>query len=54
MVAFPIRPGSIVVNHTVIFSLMVTTQTEEKFENITTDLEQKIHVAVAQNCTDGT
>lgn len=50
-----LMPGSVVVNHTVIFSLLVTTQTQEKLHNITVDLQEVIHAAAAeQNCTDDT
>lgn len=55
MVAFSTRPGSVVVNHTIIFSLLVTAQTQEKLHNITVDLQEVIHAAAAeQNCTDDT
>ena len=55
MVAFPTRPGSVVVNHIVIISLLVTTQTQEKLQNVTKNLKEEIHAVVAQqNCTNGT
>lgn len=54
MVAFRTRPGSVVVKHIIIISLLVTAQTQEKL-HITADLRGEIHVAVAQqNCMNGT
>ena len=53
-VAFPTRPGSVVVDHIVIISLLVTTQTQEKLHNITAELQEEIRMAtVQQNCTNG-
>lgn len=54
MVAFLSRPGSVVVDHTVIVSLLVTSQSEEKLQNITANVQEKIEVAATQlNCTYG-
>lgn len=54
-VAFLARPGSVVVDHSVIVSLLVTAQSQEKLQNITANVQQKIEVAATQfNCTDGT
>ncbi|GAB0201239.1 flocculation protein FLO11-like [Grus japonensis] len=47
-------PGSVVVDHVVIISLMMTTQSQEKLQNITMNLREEIHAAVEQqNCTNG-
>lgn len=55
MVAFPTRPGSVVVKHLIIISLLVTSQTQEKLRNITADLREEIRAAVAQQkCMNGT
>lgn len=54
MVAFPTRPGSVVVDHSIIISLLVTTQTQEKLHNITMDLQEEILTAATQqNRTNG-
>lgn len=54
-VAFPSRPGSVLVDHSVIVSLLVTTQSQEKLQNITAKVQKKIEVAATQfNCTNGT
>ncbi|XP_051631723.1 mucin-3B-like [Manacus candei] len=46
-------PGSVVVHHTVIVALPVTTQSQEKLHNVTVDLQQKVEAAVTQfNCED--
>ncbi|XP_067171109.1 mucin-3A-like [Apteryx mantelli] len=48
-------PGSIVVDHNVIISLMVTSQTQDKLRNISIILQEEIRaVAAQQNCTDST
>lgn len=53
--AFPSRPGSVLVDHSVIVSLLVTTQSQEKLQNITAKVQKKIEVAATQfNCTNGT
>lgn len=55
MVAFPTRPGSVVVKHIIVISLLVTAQTQEKLCNITADPRGEIRAAVAQqNCMNGT
>lgn len=49
------RPGSVVVDHTIIVSLAVTSQSEEKLHNITAKVQEKIEVVATQlNCTNGT
>ncbi|XP_014749701.1 PREDICTED: mucin-17-like [Sturnus vulgaris] len=49
-----LRPGSVVVDHTVIVSLMVTSQSQEKLQNITNNVQEKITAAATQlNCTNG-
>ncbi|KAJ7428627.1 mucin-3B-like protein [Pitangus sulphuratus] len=45
--------GSVLVRHTVIVTLLVTTQSQEKLQNITTNVQEKIKEGVTQfNCTD--
>lgn len=50
----PLRPGSIVVNHTVIVAVLVTADTTEKIGNVTKNVQEEIVQAAAQqdNCTD--
>ncbi|XP_009470621.1 PREDICTED: mucin-3B-like [Nipponia nippon] len=49
-----LMPGSVVVDHIVIISLLVTAQTQEKLDDIVVDLRKQIDVAVAQNCRNDT
>lgn len=50
----PLRPGSIVVNHTIIVAVLVNTDTMEKIGNITKNVQEEIVQAATQqeNCTD--
>ncbi|XP_014811616.1 PREDICTED: mucin-17-like [Calidris pugnax] len=47
-----VTPGSVVVDHVVIFSLIMTAQAQEKLNNITKDLMAEIRVVTMENCTD--
>ncbi|XP_074936649.1 mucin-3A-like [Phalacrocorax aristotelis] len=50
-----LTPGSVVVDHIIIVSLLVTAQAQEKLHNITAELQEEIRAAAAQlNCTSGT
>ncbi|XP_050161804.1 mucin-3B-like [Myiozetetes cayanensis] len=45
--------GSVLVRHTIIVALLVTTQSQEKLHNITVNVQEKIKEGVTQfNCTD--
>lgn len=49
-----LKPGSVVVDHTIIVSLLMTSQSEEKLKNITVNVQEKIKEAATQlNCTNG-
>lgn len=50
----PLRPGSIVVNHTVIVAVPVTADTVEKISNVTKNVQEEIVQAATQqgNCSD--
>ncbi|XP_027565169.1 mucin-3B-like, partial [Neopelma chrysocephalum] len=48
-----LSPGSVVVHHTVIVALPVTTQSQEKLHNVTVDLRQKVEAVLPQfSCED--
>ncbi|RMC22699.1 hypothetical protein DUI87_00292 [Hirundo rustica rustica] len=49
-----LKPGSVVVDHSIIVSLLVTAQSQEKLQNITANVQEKIEQAATQfNCTNG-
>lgn len=49
------RPGSVVVDHIIIVSLLVTSQSQEKLQNITAKVQEKVEMAAKQfDCTSGT